>query len=373
MSGAACTLLVDGREAFPAILRAIDEAKESLTINMFIWRDDEIGNRMAEAVLRAAERGVLVHLSVDRYGAVLEKAEECRLSFFHKRQTVIERLKARALARLYRAENALPWQRDEESDLYRALLAHPGITLDCDRHKADHSKFYIIDGRVLFLGGVNIEDKENGADRAGRIYGDLMVRIEGEEAVNAFLARREGAPLTGDLLFPMNRKEGGRRFEMEEHYLSLIEEAREELVLVMAYLSPLPRFLDAILRAHRRGVRVTVMIPARANFQNDTNYKTAAYLRKKSNGGIEVRLSPKMLHTKLLMTEAAVSFGSTNITKKAFRQLDELNLTVPRNGLPFYRAVEDAVGHELSLAKALAPGEKIPYARLRAFFEGFLV
>ncbi len=371
MTDERCTLLVDGREAFPAILEAIDGTRDSLYINMFIWRDDEIGNRMAAAVLAAAERGVHVHLSVDRYGAVLEKAEECRRSFFHKRQSAIERLKARVLARLYRAENALPWQKDEESDLYRAILAHPLITLDCDRHKADHSKFYIMDGRVLFLGGVNIEDKENGADRAGRVYGDLMVRIEGEDAVAAFLSRREGAPLEGDLLFPMNLKARGR-FEMEEHYLSLIDGASERLVIVMAYLSPLPRFLDAILRAHRRGVRVTVMIPERANFQSDTNRKTVARLLARSEGGIEVRLSPKMLHTKLLLTERAVSFGSTNITKKAFGQLDELNLTVPLTGSRFTEAVKAAIEHELSLATVATPKD-LSYLRFRAFLEGFLV
>ncbi len=371
MTDGRCTLLVDGKETFPAILAAIEGAEKTIFINMFIWRDDAIGNRMARAVLEAADRGVSVQLSIDRYGAVLEKAEECRRSFFHKKQTLIEKLKARALALFYRERSALPWQRDEESDLYRALLAHPGITLDCDRHKADHSKFYIIDNRVLFLGGVNVEDKENGADREGRVYGDLMVRIDGEDAVRAFLARRAGAPLTGDLLFPMNVKEGGR-LEMEEHYLSLIEGARERLLIVMAYLSPLPRFLDAIVRAHERGVRVTVMIPARANYQNDTNRKTVARLLCLTNGGIEVRLSPKMLHTKLLMTEGAVSFGSTNITKKAFCQLDELNLTVKNTASPFCLAVNDAMERELAAATPVGVGE-VPYSRFRALCEGFLV
>ena len=68
-------LLVDGKQAFPEILRCIDGARRSLVINMFIWRDDAIGNTVAEAVLRAADRGVSVFISVDRYGVVLEKAE----------------------------------------------------------------------------------------------------------------------------------------------------------------------------------------------------------------------------------------------------------------------------------------------------------
>ncbi|MBO5653417.1 MAG: hypothetical protein J6S44_04300, partial [Clostridia bacterium] len=87
------TLLVDGKRAFPVILSAIAEAKETLLINMFIWRDDAIGNKMAEAVLSAAERGVKVRLSLDRYGLVLEKAEEAGRSFFHKKATLTEKIK----------------------------------------------------------------------------------------------------------------------------------------------------------------------------------------------------------------------------------------------------------------------------------------
>ena len=61
--------------------------------NMFIWRDDRIGNRIAKAILTAADRGVKVYLSVDRYGVVLEKSEECKRSFFHKTQSLSEKPK----------------------------------------------------------------------------------------------------------------------------------------------------------------------------------------------------------------------------------------------------------------------------------------
>ena len=362
-----------GKEAFPAIIEAIGSAKETLEINMFIWRDDVIGNGVARAVYEAALRGVRVTISVDRYGAVLEKAEECRRSFFHKKLTAIERLKARALAFFYRKNDPPRPQKDEESDLYRALLAHPLVSLDCDRHKADHSKFYIIDGRTLFLGGINIEDKENGADRRGRVYGDYMVRLDGRELVEAFLAKRRTevtSPLAAH--FPMNLKERSL-FEMEAHYLSLIDASRERLLLVMAYLSPLPRFTEAILRAHRRGVRVTVMIPSEANFQNDTNRKAVARLLRESDGGIEVRLSPRMLHTKLVLADGTLSFGSTNITKKAFRQLDELNLAFPLADLPFANALLSHLEGELREAKEIRSVKELAYSRLRALLEGLLV
>ena len=49
------TLLIDGKRAFPEIISCIENAKKSVYINIFIWRDDIIGNRMGEAVLKAAK------------------------------------------------------------------------------------------------------------------------------------------------------------------------------------------------------------------------------------------------------------------------------------------------------------------------------
>ena len=367
------TLLVDGKNAFPEIIRCIGQAKKSVHINMFIWRDDAIGNRMAEAVLAAAERGVAVTLSVDRYGVVLEKCEECKKSFFHKKQTPLERMKSGILSLCYPMPGAPKRAKDEESALYRRVITHPNITVSCDQFKADHSKYYIIDDDVLLLGGINIEDKENGADRQGRVYQDYMVKLVGEEHVRAFRTKLEqGKDVGNGYRFTVNSKHLGL-LEMEERYLSLINEAERELLITMAYFSSLPRFIDAILAAYRRGVRVTVMIPERANFQSDTNRKAARLLLKRSHGGIRVLLSPKMLHTKLIISEKRISLGSTNITKKAFRQLDELNLELPNQPCAFCETLLASVRENHAVARPVASYQEITYRKLYALFEGFLV
>ena len=72
------TLLIDGKNAFNEIINSINNAKKSVKINMFIWRDDNIGNKIALALLNSANRGVNVEISVDRYGIICEKTEECR-------------------------------------------------------------------------------------------------------------------------------------------------------------------------------------------------------------------------------------------------------------------------------------------------------
>ena len=368
------TLLVNGSRAFPEIIRCIEEAQTSLEINMFIWRDDRIGNRMAQAVLAAADRGVTVYISVDRYGVVLEKCEECKRSFFHKEQTLTEKMKSRLLEVFY-PENTQPGAvKDERTDLYQRIMLHPNIAVSADVFKADHSKYYIIDEEILFVGGVNIEDKENGADLMGRVYGDYMAKLEGQEYVRMFREKlATGRNVREDLFFGLNLKEPVRRFEMEQLYLDMIGGAREELHITMAYFSPLKHFVDAIIAAHRRGVRVTIVVPQRANFQNDSNMRTLRRLLKATDGGIAVYLSPRMLHTKLVMNEQYISFGSTNITKKAFAQLNELNLFVRREDSPFVNAMLESIAHDRAEARQIRDFRQIQYRRVLAFLEGFMV
>ncbi|MBE6919354.1 MAG: phosphatidylserine/phosphatidylglycerophosphate/cardiolipin synthase family protein [Ruminococcaceae bacterium] len=367
------SLLVDGKEAFPEILRCIEQAEKSIRINMFIWRDDTIGNRIASAVLAAAERGVQVDISVDRYGVVLEKTEECKKSFFHKQQSLTEKVKTAALELLYPMEGAPKRARDEETALYRAIMNHPNIRVERDKFKADHSKFYIFDDETLILGGVNIEDKENGCDMQGRVYQDYMVKLTGRAYVDAFLAKLERGEECGEgYSFGANVKEPQRRFEMERRYLELIRQAREELVITMAYFSPLPQFLEAIAAAYRRGVAVTVLVPERANFQSDTNRKTVKKLLKMSDNGITVYFSPKMVHTKLVANESWASFGSTNITKKAFRQLSELNLFLPR-GSETAQQLMESVRENHALSCPVKDWRAVKYNGLLAWLEGFLV
>lgn len=368
-------LLVDGREAFPAILQAIGEARGHIVINMFIWRDDDIGNRLAQAVLDAAQRGVKVEISVDRYGVVLERSEESKKSFFHKTQTLAERIKIGMLEMIYPMKGAPKRAEDTESDLYRQIMNHPNITVSRDVFKADHSKYYIIDGEILILGGVNVEDKENGTDMQGRVYQDYMVRMDGREYVDAFLHKlKTGENIATGYSFGINRKAlSPRHFEMERIYLDMIGDAHEELIIHMAYFSPLDLFVRAIVDAHRRGVRVTVMIPEAANYQSDSNKKTVKRLMRLTKNGITLYFTPKMMHTKMVINEKMISFGSTNITKKAFGQLDELNLQIENVACPLRDALFESIADNQALAHKITDDKEIKYNRFLAFLEGFLV
>src|SRR5210317_319095 len=94
-------LLVNGQAAFAEVIAQLRSASDSVTINMFIWRDDRIGRRLAREVLAAADRGVTIHISKDLMGGIHEFAEETKRSFFHQTLPRELRWRSRALAWSY--------------------------------------------------------------------------------------------------------------------------------------------------------------------------------------------------------------------------------------------------------------------------------
>ncbi len=365
-------LLVDGKQAFPEILRRIRSARRSILINMFIWRDDEIGNRIAAALLSAADRGVRITIVKDRYGIVCELCEEGRRSFFHPRPTAAERLSIASLVLLYNPDLAGRLPRGSVNPLARRLRAHPNVTLLDGENRYDHSKYYVFDDETLIFGGVNIEDKENGQDRQGRRYRDYMIEVNGREAVAQFLTKRADPKADGGV-FAVNRKAPQRVFEIESRFLSLIDSAERELTILMAYFSPRREFLEAIARACARGVRVRVVVPRLANFTDDTNKRTLTALSHIRKNPPALYLSDRMLHAKLLMSEREITLGSCNITKKAFRQLDELNGFFPNDDSALAAAVRQSVGETIREAHRVRRRGELRHRRLFAMAEGILM
>src|SRR3989338_135767 len=129
-------LLIGGKKAFKKIFKNIKKAKESISINIHIWRDDFIGNKMAKMLLEAADRGVKVTIVKDQLGAVAEFGDSNNQSFFNKniyRQNL--KLYLLSIASLYFYSKrfifrSYPFQK--ENALYKKLSEHPNITLYTD-------------------------------------------------------------------------------------------------------------------------------------------------------------------------------------------------------------------------------------------------
>lgn len=362
------SMLSGGAAAFSEILRCIREAQESIAVNMFIWRGDGIGTELAEALLKAADRGVRIDISVDRLGALFEYAEESGITMFHERLSILEAVKARGLvtfrsdcSKSFSARQALP-------EVGRRLLSHPNVTVERDTVKSDHSKFYVFDGKILILGGVNVEDKERTADARGYCYQDYMVKLDGAHYVSAFYDKRHrNSDTLEEVRFVMNLKKPVRRFECEAHYIDMLRKSRDSITVVMAYFSLSDAFVKEFLDADRRGVRVRILLSASANFQDASNKRAAKRLMKGSGNRIEVFFSPLMLHTKLIISDGTVSVGSCNMSRKAFRVLDELNVVTDRPS--FVREILHDTERFFADAERADSADAIRYNTFVAFVE----
>jgi cardiolipin synthase len=367
-------LLVDGENAFNEILSCIDNAKHVIKINMFIWRDDEIGNEIGKHLYDAANRGVKIFISIDRFGYILEKAEEYKKSFFHRNLSLPEKFKIKVLEQGYPSLSIKDRNVLDKNTLADKLINHDNVLVSRAIIKKDHSKYYIFDDNTLIFGGINIEEKERTHDLIGRVYHDYMVKITGKEYVLAFFEKYNTFKnISDDYLFGINYKnKKSKLYEMRKLYLDLINNAEKELFIIMPYFSPLNDFMKAIVSAYNRGVDVNIMIPKNSNLQNDTNYFTVRTLMKKTNNGIKVFLSPKITHAKLMLSDKMVSFGSTNVTSTSFKTLQELNLFVNNVACKFNDDVKKAVIENFSIAERVEKYNDLKYRKFIKFLESFV-
>src|SRR6266498_3302005 len=127
VDGGALRVLGSGDQAFQHIFGRIRDAKKSVEIRAFLWRDDEAGNLMAEAVLAAADRGAQVTIHKDRIAAVYEYTGGNKQSFFHKRVDPVRGFQAWFLGAVYRAPGSF---KQKPNKLAKRVVEHPNITVE---------------------------------------------------------------------------------------------------------------------------------------------------------------------------------------------------------------------------------------------------
>ena len=148
LPGNRLTLLNSGAEYFPALIGAIDGARHEVHLESYIFEDDGTGRAVAEAMARAARRGVAVRVLVDGFGA---------RDFADSLQPAL--LAAGVQAMVYRP------------DIARFQLRR-------HRLRRLHRKLAVIDGEIAFVGGINVIDDLNTPFQIPPRY-DYAVRVEG--------------------------------------------------------------------------------------------------------------------------------------------------------------------------------------------------
>ncbi len=346
VSGNRVELLETGAEYFPALIAAIEAAGSEIHLHAYIFQNDATGRAVATALARAARRGVAVHVLVDGFGS---------------------REFGRTLGQDLLSAGA-------EVLGYRPDVAR--LRLRRHRLRRLHSKVAVIDGRIAFVGGINIIDDWNKGETPDRVppRHDYAVRVEGPLLGTIHTATRHVWQLVrwaglhsrhsdlpprppadirrGDMDAAFIIRDNLRhRRDIERAYLDAIHAARHDIVLANAYFLPGRRFRQVLTTAAQRGVAVTILLQGRVEYRL-LHYATQALYGSLFASGIRVfEYQPTFLHAKVAVIDGHWStVGSSNI--------DPFSLLLAREANVVVRNDEFAAALRASLQRAMAEGAR---------------
>lgn len=319
-------IAVDGPTAFAQLLDALAAAQRRIVVRAYIWRDDATGQRVAEALLSAAQRGVRVEISKDLDGAVHELHEAAGQSLWHKRQGLGAHVRSTALYGFYGPRPKIARQRP--SVLAERLRAHPQVNL----HTAplyDHAKVIEIDDELLLLGGMCL------GDDAHHELLDYLVILRGGAYVAQYRTRLGGRPPgAGPVRFALNGRpepEG----QLRAQRLELLRAAQRSVRIEMAFFGD-PALTEAIIEAVQRGVAVQLLTSARAGKLRWYNPHLLERIRRRTGNPehLYLGLHPRVVHAKLMVVdERVIDLGSANFTRLSHEGYREAQLFIESESL----------------------------------------
>lgn len=341
----AARLLVDGREAYPEMLAAIESAAATVDLETYILRADRVGARFQEALARAAGRGVRVRLLYDYVGSL--------------------GLPDRFIRALIEA--------GVEVSVYNPLLwTRPLWAVN----RRDHRKILVVDRRVAFTGGLNISDDYDSLSAGGGGWRDTHIRLDGEEVARSTerlfeegwrhaIPYAESATPTARLrartrqrlraLVAMHRsaahiplpdpapcaagevpvhvignKELHHRWRIHRAYLRAIRRAQRYILIENAYFIPNRVVRRALARAVRRGVLVAVAVARQSDVTLAAYASRSLYSELLAHGVRIFEWPHGMLHAKTAVIDDAWSVvGSYNLDHRSFfHQLEAVAVVV---------------------------------------------
>lgn len=332
VAGNRLALLRNGEQYFPALVAAIDAARVEVFLETYIFVDDQTGSLVADALARAAARGAATHLLIDGYGAK---------DFAPRFRHMLAEAGAEVL--VFRPQVS-PWPFWKQRGRLRRM----------------HRKLASIDGRVAFVGGINViddfdtpEETPPRYDYAARIEGPLAMRVRGEAArlwarvAWATLGRRwpgfalsarrsaraapEPARASGSVQSAalVVRDSLRHRRDIENAYLEQIDAARAEVILANAYFFPMRRFRRALMQAARRKVVVTLLLQGKSDHPL-LFYASRALYRSLLDAGVRIHEYYRSeLHAKVAVFDGRVAtVGSSNIDPFSLALAREANVFV---------------------------------------------
>lgn len=306
--------LVNGDEAYPAMLEAIQQARQTVSFVTYIFDRDEAGRAFAHALGEAARRGVEVRVLIDAMGI--------RYSW----PTILHTLR-------------------REGVKYARFLPPSALWHLMSMNMRTHRKILVADGRVGFTGGMNIRVGHCLQRQPPHPVQDIHFRVKGpvvtqlQEVFTDDWLFTTGEALRGDSWFPKSESEGqvlargvpdgpDENFEkLHWTLLGALSIARYSVRIMTPYFLPDPAVVSALNLAAMRGVQVDIILPARSNLP-PILWASRAMWSQVLQHGCRMWLTPRPFdHSKLMLVDGCwVLIGSANWDPRSLRLNFEFNL-----------------------------------------------
>jgi cardiolipin synthase len=309
-------ILHNGDNFYPVMLAAIEQAKNSVTIEAYIYWEGQIGRQFADALAAKAVSGVPVKILLDAVGSSSIGDE--------------------ILKTLEGSGCQVRW--------YRPVRWY---TLNRFNNRT-HRKSLMVDGRVGFTGGAGIADHWTGNAQDPSHWRDIQIRIEGPAvmALQAGFARNwletTSELISGAAYYPeqtaagpfaaqsvLSSPETGSSTVRILYYLSIVC-ARRSILIANPYFIPDERAIDILVEAKRRGVDVKVMVAGIYNDNNVARNNSTRLYGRLLEAGVEIyEYNRTMLHHKFMVCDGVWStVGTTNFDNRSFGLNAENNVAV---------------------------------------------
>ncbi|MEP1305057.1 MAG: phospholipase D-like domain-containing protein [Balneola sp.] len=314
--GNSVNILKNGNEIFPAMLKAISEAQETISFLTFVYWQGDIADEFAEFFSKKAKEGVHVKVLLDSYGAFPMRKE---LVDFMK-ESGVEVVWFRPLSRWK------IWKMDNRT----------------------HRKVLICDGKIAFTGGVGIAEEWNGNAGNKNEWRDTHFKVEGPavegikaafienwiEAGNELEIAKEASTnlkKSGSTKIQTVRTSASVRWsDIVLLYQSLVELAEKRILIQTAYFNPDEKLVELLTKRAKEGIEVKIIIPGKYTDQRATKIIAGESFERLLGAGVQLFYYQKtMMHAKVIMIDDELScIGSANFNHRSMLKDDEINLVL---------------------------------------------
>jgi cardiolipin synthase len=350
----------DGDRFFSDVVQSIRNAKKSVSIEVYIFELDALGNRILSLLQKISRQGIEVCLLIDGFGSLPWDESDLEALRSHGIHVRVYHPIPQWMLRLL-----LPW------NLWRLFQWGRWVKVIGKLNRRNHRKVFLIDQEIAYVGGFNITSSHLREFSGNRTWRDSGVRVEGsavKELADAFQRvwetsqrnrRRLKIPFRNQKvslhpLVKLNDSWSQRR-QYHQEVLRKIAQAKERIWITNPYFVPDFFFLRALRLSAWSGVDVRILLPKRNDIFLMQLANRASY-RILLKAGVRIfEYLPSTLHAKILLVDQWVTLGSSNRNHRSLIHDLEVDVVLTRS--KSLQSIED------QYLKDLSQSEEIHFSR----------